>query len=117
MLSYAQVLAEILQFLQDSGAAIFATAETLYGIENELKTISRSSPQIVDVIYKIESRTGTDVTGTASSLTDSVKAQFVATDATEEKVVYNSTYFYFFLWAFAPEIILPFLSLYTPPCL
>ncbi len=90
-LSYANLLAEVLQFLQDAGAAIFATAETQYGIENELKHLSRYSPQIIDVIYRIESRTGTDVTGTASSLTDSVKAQFVATDATEEKVVYNST--------------------------
>jgi len=90
-LSYANLLDEILLYLQDSGAAIFASTETQYGIENELKTISRYSPQIIDVIYKLESRTGADVTGTASSLTDSVKAQFVATDATEEKVVYNST--------------------------
>jgi len=91
MLSYAQVLAEILQYLSDTGAAIFATAETQYGIENELKTISRYSPQLIDVIYKLESRTGTDVTGTASSLTDLVKLQFVAGDATNEKVVHNTT--------------------------
>jgi len=90
-LSYADVLAETLQYLQDSGAAIFATADTQYGIENELKTISRYSPQIIDVIYTIESRTGTDVTGTASSLTDLVELQFVAGDATNEKVVHNTT--------------------------
>ncbi len=91
MLSYSQILAEILQYLQDSGASIFATADTQYGIENELKTISRHSPQLIDVIYKLESRTGTDVTGTASSLTDLVKLQFVAGDATYEKVVHNTT--------------------------
>ncbi len=90
-LSYANVLAEVLQYLQDTGAAIFASAETEYGIENELKHLSRYSPQIIDVIYTIESRTGTDVTGTASSLTDLVKLQFVAGDATQEKVVHNTT--------------------------
>ena len=88
-LNYVAVLAEILQFLQDTGASIFASAETEFGIENELKHLSRYSPQIIDVIYKIESRTGTDVTGTASSLTDLVKLQFVAGDATNEKVVHN----------------------------
>ena len=90
-LSYANLLTRILQWLQDTGAAIFASAETEYGIENELKHLSRYSPQIIDVIYKIESRTGTDVTGTGSSLTDLVKLQFVAGDATEEKVVHNTT--------------------------
>ncbi len=90
MLSYANVLTEILQYLQDTGAAIFASAETQYGIENELKHLSRYSPQVIDVIYTIESRTGTDVTGTASSLTDLVKLQFVAGDATQEKVVHNT---------------------------
>ena len=88
-LSYANLLTRILQFLQDSGASIFASAETEFGIENELKHLSRYSPQIIDVIYTIESRTGTDVTGTASSLTDLVKLQFVAGDATDEKVVHN----------------------------
>ena len=90
-LSYANILTEILQYLQDTGAAIFASAETQYGIENELKHLSRFSPQIIDVVYKLESRTGTDVTGTASSLTDLVKLQFVAGDATDEKVVHNTT--------------------------
>ncbi len=90
-LNYAAILAEVLQYLQDTGAAIFASAETQYGIENELKHLSRYSPQVIDVIYKIESRTGTDVTGTASSLTDLVKLQFVASDATQEKVVHNTT--------------------------
>ena len=90
-LSYANILTRVLQWLQDTGAAIFASAETEYGIENELKHLSRYSPQIIDIIYKIESRTGTDVTGTASSLTDLVKLQFVAGDATDEKVIHNTT--------------------------
>ncbi len=88
-LSYANVLAEVLQYLQDSGAAIFVTADTQYGIENELKHLSRYSPQAIDVIYKIESRTGTATSGT--SLTDTTKNQFVGGDATYEKVVHNTT--------------------------
>lgn len=91
MLSYANVLARVLLYLQDSPASIFASSETEYGIENELKTISEDVPNIVDVVFKIESRTGTDVTGTTSSLTDLVKLQFVAGDATDEKVIHNTT--------------------------
>lgn len=90
MLSYAEILDNIEQFLQDTANAQYDTTELGIAIKNELKRISRKDPYIVDVIYQVESRTGTDVTGTASSLTDLVKLQFLATDATNEKVVQNT---------------------------
>ncbi len=90
-LSYSDVLAEVLLYLQDTGAAIFASAETQYGIENELKTISRYSPHIVDIMFKIESRTGTDTAGATNKLTDTTKSQFLTTDDSDEKVIHNIT--------------------------
>ncbi len=89
--SYATIQTRILQVVQDTGSAIYDTTELGYWIEDELKRISHYVPLFVDVIFQIESRSGTDATGTASSLTDTVKAQFLAADATNEKVVHNLT--------------------------
>ena len=89
-MTYLDVLTKTLQMLQDTAGATYdKTTEVAYWIEESLKEIATYDPHIVDVIFKIESRTGTDVTGTASSLTDLVKLQFVAADATNEKVVHN----------------------------
>ncbi len=90
-LSYANILDRIEQTLQDTGNNIYDTTELGMWIEDELKRISRFVPLFVDVIFQIESRSGTDVTGTASKLTDTSKAQFLAADATNEKVVHNTT--------------------------
>lgn len=90
-LSYANLQDRVEMFLQDSTNATYDTTELGYWIEDELKRLSRFRPLIVDVVFQIESRRGTDVTGTASALTDSVKAQFLAADATNEKVVHNIT--------------------------
>jgi len=77
--------------LQDTGAATYDSTETGYWIEESLKEFATYDPNIVNVIFKIESRTGTDVTGTEDSLTDTVKDQFLTTDPTNEKVVHNTT--------------------------
>ena len=90
-LSYAQITTRGLQLLQDTGAATYTSTITGQIIKDELKRISRYVPLFVDVIFQIESRCGTDVTGTASKLTDSVKGQFLAADVTNEKVVHNVT--------------------------
>jgi len=91
MLSYANVLTRIKQLLQDPGGAIFETTETSYAIEDGLKYFSNYKPVFLDVLFQVESRYGTDVTGTASSLTDAVKNQFLSTDDDNEKVVHNTT--------------------------
>ena len=90
-LSYAQFTTRALQWLQDTGALTYDSTETGNAIENELKRLSGKRPLEIDVVFQVESRRGTDVTGTASSLTDLVKAQFLSADATNEKVVHNTT--------------------------
>ncbi len=90
-LTYATIVTRILSFLQDASAATYDATETQYAIENELKRLSGYSPLIIDAVYQAESREGSDTTGTASKLTDTTKSQFLATDATWEKVIHNIT--------------------------
>lgn len=89
--AYADLVDLIEQKLQDTGNAEFSAAMIDYQVEECLKEIGARQPHIVPVIFTIESRHGKDTAGTASTLTDSTKGQFVAADATEEKVVYNFT--------------------------
>jgi len=77
--------------LQSAGTADYSVAEVDYQIEESLKEFSNYKSHIVMLPFKIESRYGTDVTGTADKLTDLVKLQFLAVDATNEKVVHNTT--------------------------
>lgn len=79
------------QIYQDTGNSVAGTVEWDYWIEEGLKKFSTYRPHIVDVIFKIESRFGTDATGTADKLTDTVNSFFLTADATEEKVVHNTT--------------------------
>jgi hypothetical protein len=90
-LSCQNILDRIEQQLQDTSNTTYDVTELGMWIEDELKRISRYVPLFVEVVFQIESRCGTDATGTASKLTDSVKAQFLAADATNEKVVHNLT--------------------------
>jgi len=90
-LTYAQIMTRTLQLLQDAGAAIYDATEMGFWIEDEISRISRYVPYFVDVIFQVESRSGTDSAGTASSLTDTSKSQFLAADATKEKVIHNTT--------------------------
>jgi len=91
MLSYANLTTRILQFLQDTGPTTYDATETGFAIENELKRLSRFAPLLIDIIYQVESRTGKDTAGTASKLTDTTNSQFLAADATKEKVIHNTT--------------------------
>jgi len=89
--TYAQIQTLILQMLQDTGLATYDATELGYWIEEGLKEFSTYDPHIIEVVFQIESRTGTDTAGTASSLTDATESQFLAADATNEKVVHNTT--------------------------
>ena len=88
---YAAFTTLITSKLQSAGTADFSVAEVDYQIEECLKEFATYRPHLVPLTFKLESRTGIDVTGTADKLTDSVEAQFVAADATDEKVVHNIT--------------------------
>lgn len=97
--TYAEMLDLIEQMLQDPNAAVYTTTNTNYWIEDGLKEFSMYAPHIVDVIFKIESRTGSDTAGTSGKLTDDTKSQFLATTSEadaillgeDDKVVHNTT--------------------------
>ncbi len=91
MQTYAETQTKILQMLQDvAGATYDKTTEIAYWIEEELKEFSQYDPHIVPVVFQIESRFGSDTAGTASSLTDTTKSQFLTTDPAGEKVIHNT---------------------------
>ncbi len=89
--TYAEMTTLVLQMLQDTGATTYNSTETGFWFEESLKEFSQYDPHIVSVVFQIESRTGIDNAGTFGSLTDTVEAQFLAGDATNEKVVHNTT--------------------------
>ncbi len=91
--TYADMLALVLQKLQDSGAAEFSATDTAFELEEGLKELGAyvAHANICPVIYKIESRYGSASATSSGNLTDTVKSQFVAADATLEKVVHNTT--------------------------
>ncbi len=89
--TYADLSALVSQKLMDTGATVFAAGEINYQIEECLKELATYQPHIVEVIFQIESRHGTEEAGTANTLTDTLKAQFVATDDDNEKVIHNIT--------------------------
>ena len=89
MLTYANVLDRVEQMLQDTSNATYDTTELGMWIEESLKEFSHYDPHLVPVLFQIESRTGTDTAGTASSLTDTTESQFLDTDDDNEKVIYN----------------------------
>jgi hypothetical protein len=70
---------------------IFSDTEFGYALDEALREFSQYIPHLIPQPYKLEYRTGTDTTGTASYLTDATESQFVAADATEYKVVKNTT--------------------------
>lgn len=89
--TFAQITALELQILQDTGAAIYDSTETEYWNEEGLKEFAVYDPHIVDVIFKIESRTGTATSTSSGKLVDATKDQFVDADDDDEKVIHNTT--------------------------
>jgi len=91
VMTYANVQDRVEQWLQDTGSATYDTTELGMWIEEGLKEFSSIKPHVFEVTFKIESRYGTETAGTANTLTDGNKGQFVSTDPTNEKVVHNIT--------------------------
>ncbi len=93
MRDYSAMTILINQKLQSAGTMDYSVAEVDYQIEESLKEYSTYRPHLVDVILEVEGRYGTDETGAATTdtLTDTNKGQFLAADATNEKIVHNIT--------------------------
>jgi len=89
MLSYTGFRDAIELALRDSSNTYFATGELDDRIKEALRTAARYRKHLVRVTYQIESRYGSDTAGTASSLTDATKDQFLSTDTS--KRVFNDT--------------------------
>ena len=89
--SNADMVSLIETKLQSASTADWSTAEKDYQIEECLKEFSTYHPHLVDVVLKIEGRYGTVSSTSANNLVDTTKGQFVAADATNEKVIHNTT--------------------------
>ena len=90
MRDYAAFTTLIVTKLQSAGTMDFSVAEVDYAVEEGLKEYSTFKPHIVPILFQIESRYGTTSTA-ASTLTDTTKLQFLATDDDNEKVVHDTT--------------------------
>jgi hypothetical protein len=90
-LDYSAMTTKVITKLQSAGTMDFTVAEVDSGIKDVLKEYAHYQPHIVPLTIPIESRYGTCNTTVAGELTDTVKGQFLTTDPTNEKVVYNST--------------------------
>ena len=76
-----------------SSTADFSVDEINRQFEESLKELPnyQGFEHLVPVVFKIESRTGTASTASTDNLVDTPKGQFVAADATDEKVVHDIT--------------------------
>ena len=91
MRDYAAFTTLITTKLQSAGTADFSVSEVDYALEEGLKEFSTYKPHLVDVVLKVEGRYGTVSSTSTSNLVDTTKGQFVAADATNEKVIHNTT--------------------------
>ena len=86
--SFATLIDEIQSELDDDGT-LYTDAKVTIALEDALREISDYEPYVMKETFRLESRTGSDTTGTASKLTDTTNDQFASTDV--GKVVYNVT--------------------------
>lgn len=91
--SYNDFKDAVEQRLQDASNAEFTAADVHTEIEYGLQEYGTNQLHefLVPVIFKIESRFGQCSSTSSSNLTDTSKSQFVSGDATNEKVIHNTT--------------------------
>ena len=88
--SFATLINEIEQELQDPGNALWTAAELAIQMKDALRELSELSPyKVLLVPMEFETRTGMDTAGTSGSLTDTTESQFLSTDV--NKVIFNSS--------------------------
>ena len=91
MRTRADLTTLVLTKLADTAQTYFAASAVTYAIDESLKEFSQTFPHIVLATFKIESRSGTATSTSAGNLIDTTKSQFLAADATNEKVIHNTT--------------------------
>ena len=86
--TFASLIDDCENGLQDSANATWTAAELAIFLESALREISGYQPYLMREVFKIESRTGTADEDKANALVDDASLQFLATDV--GKVVYNT---------------------------
>ncbi len=91
--TYAAMTTLVRDKIATSSTADFSVAEIDRQFEESLKDLPsyRGAEHLVPVVFKIESRNGTASTASSDNLVDTNKGQFLAEDATQEKVVHDIT--------------------------
>jgi len=88
---YQAMTTLIREKLQTSSTADFSVSEVNGGLVRALAEYSTHKPHVIPITFALEGRSGTDTTAAASTVTDTVKGHFLAADATNEKIIHNTT--------------------------
>ncbi|KKL45243.1 hypothetical protein LCGC14_2357640 [marine sediment metagenome] len=88
MKSFATLINEIEQELQDTGNDIWGTPELGIQLEDSIREVSDARPHLMEYVYKLESRSGAATSTTSDALVDATESQFLSTDT--DKVIYNT---------------------------
>ena len=91
MRDYAAMTTLITERLQSSGTADFSVAMVDNGLSQALAELSDYHPHLVGAVFQVEGRRGRSTSTSADNLIDTVNGQFLAGDATDEKVIHNTT--------------------------
>ena len=91
MRDYAAMTTLIVERLQSSGTADFAVALIDNGLTQSLAELSEIQPHLLPVVFNVEGRKGRSTSTSADNLVDTTNGQFLAGDATDEKVIHNTT--------------------------
>ena len=88
---YAAMTTLIVERLQSSGTADFSVAMIDNGLTQAIAELSDYHPHIVGVVFNVEGRSGRSTSTNADNLVDTTNGQFLSGDATDEKVIHNTT--------------------------
>ena len=86
--SFATLVDEIEQELQDTSNSIWGASELAIQLEDAIKEVSEYKTHVMEYVYTLESRTGIASSTTSDALVDATETQFLSTDV--GKVIYNT---------------------------
>ena len=90
-LDYSAMTTLVTQRLQSAGTTDYTVSEVDNAITNALAELSGIRPHLVEIVFKVEGRYGRATSTSADNLVDATNGQFLAADATDEKVIHNTT--------------------------
>ena len=90
-IDFASMTTLVNERLQSSGTIDYPTAEVKNAIQYGLAEFSKYRPHQVGILFKLEGRKGTATSTSTDNLVDTIEGSFLAADATNEKVIHNTT--------------------------